>query len=385
MDEALGSNRKGKWKGRQLNGLESNSRSRVILAIGNLSKSFNKQQAVRDVTLEIRQGEFFSIVGPSGCGKTTLLRLIAGFEQPSAGQISFDGRDITNLPSQSRGIGMVFQNYALFPHMTVRENISFGLETKKLPPAEIRREVDLVVGAVHLEQRIDAPVPELSGGEQQRVAVARAIVVRPRMILFDEPLSNLDVALRVRTREEIKGLQKTLGITAVYVTHDQSEALALSDRVAVMNQGVIEQVGTPQEVYDQPATPFVAEFLGSANLLHGSFDGSTGEFRMGELILKPPRGIFSQTSGDFIIAIKPEHITPDGPGATDGYASQVESAEYQGFTTRLHLSLRGVKMHAACLTALFERFPDPGSTISVHFDWNRCSVFKENQRSHESV
>ncbi|MGA7159624.1 MAG: ABC transporter ATP-binding protein [Bacteroidota bacterium] len=236
------------------------------LRIHNLSKSFDKLRAVAPIDIEIRDGEFFSLLGPSGCGKTTLLRMIAGLEPPSSGTIVVDGVDITSLPPQKRNIGIVFQNYALFPHMSVFENVAYGLEVKKMPRNEIRATVQHILEKVHLSEKAETPVPLLSGGEQQRVAVARAVVVEPRVLLFDEPLSNLDYALRIETRTEIKRLQREVGITTIYVTHDQGEALALSDRIAVLNGGVVQQVGTPDELYFQPNNAFTAAFIGHANL-----------------------------------------------------------------------------------------------------------------------
>ncbi|MGA9408667.1 MAG: ABC transporter ATP-binding protein [Bacteroidota bacterium] len=218
------------------------------------------------IKVDIRDGEFFSLLGPSGCGKTTLLRMIAGLELPSSGTIAIDSLDITSLPPQKRNIGIVFQNYALFPHMSVFENVAYGLEVKKIPGNEIRAKVQHILEKVHLLEKAETPVPLLSGGEQQRVAVARAVVVEPRVLLFDEPLSNLDYALRLETRTEIKRLQREVGITTIYVTHDQGEALALSDRIAVLNHGVVQQVGTPDELYFHPNNAFTATFIGHANL-----------------------------------------------------------------------------------------------------------------------
>ena len=236
------------------------------LHLHNLSKSFGELQAVAPTEIEIREGEFFSLLGPSGCGKTTLLRMIAGLEPPSSGTIVIDGVDITSFPPQKRNIGIVFQNYALFPHMSVFENVAYGLEVKKIPRNEIRAKVQHILEKVHLSEKADISVPLLSGGEQQRVAVARAVVVEPGVLLFDEPLSNLDYALRLETRAEIKRLQREVGITTIYVTHDQGEALALSDRIAVLKNGIVQQVGTPDELYFHPGNAFTASFIGHANL-----------------------------------------------------------------------------------------------------------------------
>ena len=236
------------------------------LTINKVNKSFGEQRVLDDISIEVTEGEFFSLLGPSGCGKTTLLRIIAGLETPDTGSIVINGSDYTNLPPQERNTGIVFQNYALFPHMTVAKNVAYGLEVKKLPAEEIENKVFTVLEKVRLLDKENSPVTSLSGGEQQRVSLARVIVTEPQLILFDEPLSNLDYALRLEMRSEIKRLQKDSGITSVYVTHDQSEALALSDRIAVMNKGHIIQLGTPSEVYYEPADIFAAEFVGHANI-----------------------------------------------------------------------------------------------------------------------
>lgn len=235
------------------------------LLLRKISKKFGELQAVAPLDLEIHKGEFFSLLGPSGCGKTTLLRIIAGLEQPTTGNLFLNQKDITTLPPQKRNIGLVFQNYALFPHMTVFRNIAYGLEVLKKPRNEIQKRVESVLEKVQLSGKRDVQIPNLSGGEQQRVALARALVVEPQMLLFDEPLSNLDYGLRLETRGAIKRLQEETGITSVYVTHDQSEALAISDRIAVMKDGAIQQIGTPQELYFSPKNVFVAAFIGRMN------------------------------------------------------------------------------------------------------------------------
>ncbi|HMG82698.1 MAG TPA: ABC transporter ATP-binding protein [Ferruginibacter sp.] len=237
----------------------------AFLEIKNISKKFGDSIVLDDLSIKIEKGNFFSFLGPSGCGKTTLLRIIAGLESPDAGQIILDGIDITDLPPQKRNIGIVFQNYALFPHMTVFDNIAYGLKIKKLPTTEINKLVAEVLEKVHLLNKKDQNISLLSGGEQQRVSLARAIVMQPQLILFDEPLSNLDYSLRIEARNEIKRLQNEIGITSIYVTHDQSEALSLSDTIAVLQKGIAAQIGTSKEVYFKPANKFVAEFVGHYN------------------------------------------------------------------------------------------------------------------------
>ncbi|HET7152254.1 MAG TPA: ABC transporter ATP-binding protein, partial [Candidatus Kapabacteria bacterium] len=240
-----------------------------MIEIINLSKQFAAAAAVSNVNLTINDKELIALVGPSGCGKTTLLRMLAGLEEPTGGKIMIDSQDITPLPPQQRRIGMVFQSYALFPHMTVRQNIEFGLRGMKLPAQDIKRRAEMATERVRLTQKLDVKVPYLSGGEQQRVALARAIVMEPQVLLFDEPLSNLDPLLREEMRKEILRVQRETKITSLYVTHDQSEALSLADRIVVMNGGKVEQFGKAEEVYFSPATPFVASFIGMAQLLRG--------------------------------------------------------------------------------------------------------------------
>ncbi len=241
----------------------------VTVTLKNITKRFGEVIAADRITLKIEHGEFFTFLGPSGCGKTTTLRIIAGLEYPDEGEIYFDDENVTELPPYKRNTGMVFQNYALWPHMTVFDNIAYGLKIRRVPKEEIRRKVLEVLELVKLRGLENRYPTQLSGGQQQRVALARALVIEPRVLLLDEPLSNLDAKLRIEMREEIKRLQKKLGITAIYVTHDQEEAMVISDRIAVMNQGRIMQVGEPREVYRRPQNLFVASFLGRCTILKG--------------------------------------------------------------------------------------------------------------------
>jgi spermidine/putrescine transport system ATP-binding protein len=244
------------------------------IEIAGLTKRFGDIVAVDDVTLTVLPGELLTLLGPSGCGKTTLLRLLSGFEQPSAGSIRISGVDVTALPPHRRDINQVFQSYALFPHMTVRENIAFGLRMQRCPPAEIAEKVSAVIALVSLDGLEGRHAHELSGGQRQRVALARAIVPGPRVLLLDEPLSALDAKLRREMQVELKRLQRKIGLTTILVTHDQEEALAMSDRVAVMRAGRIEQLGTGEQVYHRPRTAYVADFLGESNLLRGRVTGT---------------------------------------------------------------------------------------------------------------
>ena len=243
------------------------------IVIAGVSRTFGTVRAVDNITLTVEQGEFFTLLGPSGCGKTTLLRMIAGFSELDGGEIRFGARRIDKLPAHVRDIGMVFQNYAVFPNLSVAGNVAYGLKARRVPAAEVASRVEEALALVQLAGYGDRQPHQLSGGQLQRVAIARALVIRPQVLLFDEPLSNLDARLRVSMRGEIRALQKSLGITAIYVTHDQEEAMSVSDRIALMNAGRLEQVGVPVEIYRKPATRFAAEFMGTTNLVEARMLG----------------------------------------------------------------------------------------------------------------
>jgi len=297
-----------------------------ILSLKNISKNFSSLNVLKNINLELNKGEFFSVVGPSGCGKTTLLRIIAGLEFPSQGEIFIDGKKSTDLIPQKRNIGIVFQNYALFPNMTVYENVAYGLEVKKIPKEGIREKVNTVLEKVRMQDKAGKSVTTLSGGEQQRVSLARVIVTEPALLLFDEPLSNLDYALRLETRNEIKRLQREIGITSVYVTHDQSEALALSDRIAVLNNGELQQTGTPFEIYYNPENIFVADFIGHANF----FDKNSA------------KEIFNITdmNENELLSVFPEEVVPETCFVDCN--ARIIDVQFTGFTTEYLLEARGM-------------------------------------------
>ncbi len=301
-----------------------------------VTKRFGRVVAVDGVTVRVERGEFFTFLGPSGCGKTTLLRIVAGLETPERGRVVIDGRDVTNEPPYGRGTAMVFQSYALWPHMTVFENVAYGLRVRRLPREEVRRRVRDVLELVRLEGLEDRYPTQLSGGQQQRVALARALVVEPRVLLLDEPLSNLDARLRVEMREEIRRLQRRLGITAVYVTHDQEEAMVLSDRVAVMNSGRVVQVGTPEELYERPGSLFVATFLGKCNLLEGSVaEASEGYVTVESRGLRirgvVPTGGTRPSPGDEVYAVfRPHSASLDGVSGDNVFSGRVVAVSYLG-------------------------------------------------------
>jgi len=261
----------------------------AILKVNNLSKSFGKVKAVREVTFEATEGKVLSLLGPSGCGKTTTLRCIAGFENPDRGEIYLDNREITSIPPEKRGIGMVFQNYALWPHMTVYGNLAFGLQIRKVPKPEIDKRIKKVLSMVQLEGYENRYPRQMSGGQQQRIAMARALVFEPEIMLLDEPLSNLDAQLREKMRFEFTELQRKLGITAVYVTHDQAEALVISDKIVILNQGHIVQSGSPKEIYSNPKNKFVAGFIAVTSFIDGRIDSFTEEKK--KVIVKTDDGL----------------------------------------------------------------------------------------------
>jgi ABC-type Fe3+/spermidine/putrescine transport system ATPase subunit len=291
-----------------------------------VSRHFGDVKAVDNISLEIPAGSFFSLLGPSGCGKSTTLRIVSGFESPDSGSVLIGDEDVTSLDARKRPTAMVFQNYALFPHMTVGENVEYGLKVRKMRTQERRSAVLEALRRVDLEAFVDTPVTSLSGGQQQRTALARAVAIEPEVILFDEPLSNLDVALRMQTRLELKSLQHRLGLTSIYVTHDQEEALALSDQIAVMRLGKVVQVGSPQGLYNEPSTSFVASFLGGSN------------------IVTDPSLVHSLTGRDLekgkALAVRAEHLRID---ARSDLKARVVNRQFLGMITELELELQGTR------------------------------------------
>jgi iron(III) transport system ATP-binding protein len=330
-----------------------------LLSLKNISKRFDSTEAVAGVSLNVERGEFFGLLGPSGCGKTTTLRIIAGLEKPDLGTIEFDGANITNLSPERRGFGMVFQNYALFPHLNVSENVAFGLRARHKPKAEIAERVASALELVQLPGYEKRRVDELSGGQQQRVAIARAIAIEPALLLFDEPLSNLDVTLREETRDELRELVTRLGLTAVYVTHDQEEAFALCDRISVMMGGRILQTGKPRELYEHPAQVSVARFLGRNNLIRvmrlSSGKSALGEFKTleGEHTLHIPVGKDDLAPLDkpCFLAIRPEHImiSKADNGVANALSARIRDINFAGATSSIKLDANGLHLEALVL------------------------------------
>lgn len=345
------------------------------LELVRVRKSFGSAVAVEDFNLSVRQGEFVSFLGPSGCGKTTTLRMIAGFELPTAGTILIGGKDLTYAPPHRRNVGMVFQSYALFPNMTAAQNVGYGLKVAGKPRAEIEKRVSEMMALIQMERFAGRYPHQLSGGQQQRVALARALAIRPQVLLLDEPLSALDAKIRLELRQEIRHIQQQLGITTVYVTHDQEEALSLSDRIVVMSQGRIEQVGTPSEIYNEPATAFVAQFVGHINLLPVEVvDLADGWVRMGTQLVRTKR-LGSLNGGNARLAVRPEELKLGAAEGFNNLRGRVASVTYLGSIIRVHLNVDG---HTLALDMFNERrlqMPSVGETLSVHFSAEACWVF----------
>jgi iron(III) transport system ATP-binding protein len=335
------------------------------ITVENLTKKFGEVKALDRVNLRVQKGELFFLLGPSGCGKTTLLRHIAGFYTPEEGRILFDDDDVTSVPPHKRNTGMMFQSYALWPHMTVAKNVAFGLEERRVPRAEIKTRVARALSDVRMEAYADRKIAQLSGGQQQRIALARALVIRPRCLLLDEPLSNLDAKLRLEMRSEIRRICKEFGLTAIYVTHDQKEALSISDRMAILENGRIAQVGTPEEVYHRPHTRVVADFIGETNFLEGTVSGAED----GQLRVETAHGHFRGLPGDrdwhpapgtkVLLSMRPEawriaHHTHDSPAPENSLTGRVEEKTYLG-----EIAQYQVKVGETVLK-FFELNPRPG-------------------------
>jgi spermidine/putrescine ABC transporter ATP-binding subunit len=352
-----------------------------------LHKTFGAQVVLDIDELDIRDGEFFSLLGPSGCGKTTTLRSVAGLVEPDRGRIIIGGRDMRGVPTFRRNLGMVFQKYALFPHLTVGENVAYGLEERGVQRSEIDSRVAESLALVALAHCEDRYPHQLSGGQQQRVAMARAVVYRPDVLLLDEPLSSLDVKLRVAMRAELKRLQQALGITTLFVTHDQHEALALSDRIAVMREGRIEQVGTPEEIYQHPRSLFVADFVGSTNLLDGvvhAVDAEAGTVvvRIGNQVVTV-KGAHRMTAGSPVrVAVKPERVvltTGAGQraGDTGGLPAEIESVAYLGSFYSYVVAIGSQRIEARCAEPILDDGAPAGAgaTVGVRFSPESARVF----------
>lgn len=336
-------------------------------------KKYGEKTVIKSVNLEIQDGEFFTLLGPSGCGKTTLLRMIAGFNSIEGGEFYFNDTLINNMDPSKRNIGMVFQNYAVFPNMTVRGNIEFGLKERKVPKAEMDERVEKILDIMKIREYADRKPQNLSGGQQQRVALARAIVIEPDVLLMDEPLSNLDAKLRVDLREEIRRIQKEIGITTVYVTHDQEEAMAVSDRIAVMKDGVIEQCDKPRKIYHKPNNMFVASFIGTNNVLSGNYDAENKEIIIdsGE---KFSYDLGNQPSQRVKLSIRPEDFRLDTNGDVE---AKINDEVFLGSTMHYNVELKDKTLLNIMEESKFEEISRVNTDAKLRINLDKINVFNE--------
>ena len=348
----------------------------AFLELHGVVKSFGRNTVVRGLSLNVEKGEFVSLLGGSGCGKTTTLRMIAGFETPSDGQILLDGADVSRVPPNRRNLGMVFQNYALFPNMTVRRNIGFGLRIAGRHGAEVERRVDEMLELIHMEEFAQRYPHQLSGGQQQRVALARAIAIQPRALLLDEPLSALDAKIRVRLRDDIRAIQQKLGITTIYVTHDQEEALSISDRVAVMREGLIEQIGAPFEIYNRPATPYVAAFIGTQNLVGAKvLDPARGVVAVEGQTVGLGRVLDAQSGEELRLRIRPEALSL-GAAGPNRLGGRVSSQKLLGSIVRLVVRVGDTELFMDGFNDPLVALPPVGEAVTLSFSPDSCTVSK---------
>lgn len=360
--------------------LTNDSPSTGELRLEGLTKEFGRGQetvvAVNAIDLTIAPGEFITLLGPSGCGKTTTLRMVAGFEDPSAGHVVLDGKDMISTAPNKRPMAMVFQSYALFPHLSVWENLAYGLKIRRTPKAEIESQVEAVMESMNLEMFAKRAPNQLSGGQQQRVALARAMVMKPKVLLFDEPLSNLDAKLRERMRLEIRKLQRQLGITSLYVTHDQSEAMSMSDRIIVMNGGHIEQAATPDVIYRQPASVFVADFIGRANFLEVTREGTPGEDRARVSVLgrsvEVPCHADAGSANDVVLLVRPESVKLLAAGQAnrteDDHTGRVVTSVFYGDHVEYEVQTEHGLITAVASDPKFDEIHPEGADVVVTFN-----------------
>lgn len=345
-----------------------------FLVLEHVRKEFSGNAAVEDFNLSVEAGEFVSFLGPSGCGKTTTLRMIAGFEQPTSGRIMLNGADITYARPNQRNVGMVFQSYALFPNMTVAQNVGFGLKLKKVDKSAIRSKVEELLELIHMADKGQNYPHELSGGQQQRVALARALAISPQVLLLDEPLSALDAKIRDELRNEIKRIQRQLSITTIYVTHDQEEAMALSDRVVVMSKGVMEQVGPPFQIYNFPETSFVASFVGKLNRIEGNVvDSTMGTVRSGQIALRTTSEFEAPAGSAVTLMVRPEELEL-GESEENQVQGTVESINFLGAIVRVRLDTPTGQLTADLFNERLLKLPEVGDQVTMSFPAHACWV-----------
>jgi len=342
----------------------------AFLDISHLQKHFGTQTAVKDFSIAIEKGEFITFLGPSGCGKTTILRMLAGFESPSSGHIVFDGQDVTQVRTNQRNVGMVFQSYALFPNMTVAQNIGFGLKVANVPQNQIDARVQEMLALIKLDKLADRYPWQMSGGQQQRVALARALANQPKVLLLDEPLSALDAKIRISLREEIRSLQRALNITTVFVTHDQEEALSISDRIVVLNEGGVEQIGTPSEIYNFPRTRFVASFIGTLNQVNATVaDVAAGIVTVGEQRLTSSQPLTGLQAGQrCLLALRPEAVSLGSPEAgKNNLQAVVDDVSFLGSIVRIRTKANDEVFSLDVFNDPNRPLPPRGSTVNLSF------------------
>ncbi|WP_040211120.1 ABC transporter ATP-binding protein [Clostridium polynesiense] len=357
----------------------------VSININDVTKKYGNDIVINGLSLKIRPGEFFTLLGPSGCGKTTLLRMIIGFNTIEAGTIEIDDKVVNDIPTNKRNMGMVFQNYAIFPHMSVKDNVAFGLKNRKVSKADIDRQVDEILKIVKIDHLKDRMPVKLSGGQQQRVALARALVIHPEVLLMDEPLSNLDAKLRVEMRNVIKKIHNQIGVTTVYVTHDQEEALAISDRIAIMNNGHIQQIGNPKDIYQRPANIFVSTFIGVSNILEGKILlGNNGEKRvlLEDSYFEEMDNIIGtvEDGQEVLLSVRPEEFIISNN--KEGLKATVKSSVFLGVTIHYFVELsNGQEAEVIQISELQDIIPD-NSEIYLKADRSRINVYdKESNNS----
>ena len=347
------------------------------ITIQNAKKQYGNTTVIEGLNLEIRDGELFTLLGPSGCGKTTLLRMIAGFNSIDGGDFYFNEERINDKEPSKRNIGMVFQNYAIFPHMTVAKNVAYGLKNRKTPKDEIARETDRFLEMMQIKQYADRLPENLSGGQQQRVALARALVIKPDVLLMDEPLSNLDAKLRMEMRQAIRKIQREVGITTVYVTHDQEEAMSISDTIAVMNAGKIQHIGTPRDIYQRPANTFVATFIGRTNILDARMEQGALVFPNGERFT---RDSWAQIpDGPVKVSVRPEEfVVHHTDEKVEGISAVLEDSVYLGLNTHYYLKLSsGASVELIQESTIDEKL-EPGSTVTLTLKNEKINIFSED-------
>jgi putative spermidine/putrescine transport system ATP-binding protein len=351
----------------------------AFLEISNLQKRFGTQTAVHDFSISIEKGEFITFLGPSGCGKTTILRMLAGFETPSNGRIVFDGKDVTHVPTNQRNVGMVFQSYALFPNMTVAGNIGFGLKVAGMAPGDIDTRVKEMLSLIKLDALADRYPWQMSGGQQQRVALARAIANKPKVLLLDEPLSALDAKIRISLREEIRALQRELNITTVFVTHDQEEALSISDRIVVLSEGRSEQTGAPSAIYNFPRTRFVASFIGTLNQVPAEVvDAANSSIRIAGHVLTTSNPLGNLKSGQqCMVAIRPEAITLGAPQAgKNALNAVVDEVSFLGSIVRIRAKAGEQPISLDVFNDPNQTLPQRGEAVSLNFSYDNLLILE---------